>query len=69
MCVLLPVCSCSAGTAESWRSDFSRFNSTDLGAVVPGRPKERFLDVSSKRVRTVIRKVGVITQREHHICT
>jgi hypothetical protein len=49
------ICYFSAGTYEPYRPDSSKFNSSDLGAKLPAWPDERWLNIRSERVRTILR--------------
>jgi hypothetical protein len=46
------ICYVDAGTAENWRSDYEKFDPSELGGEVPGWPGEEFVDVAdwSRRV-------------------
>jgi hypothetical protein len=48
------VCYFSAGTAENWRSDYSRFLPSDLGNSVQGWSGERWVDTRSTNVRNIM---------------
>jgi len=48
------VCYFSAGSSESWRSDFSKFPSSVQGKPLDGWPGERWLDIRSKKVRQIM---------------
>lgn len=48
------VCYFSAGSSEHWRPDASRFAAGDLGAPLGGWEGERWLDIRSMSVRTVL---------------
>ena len=48
------VCYFSAGTYEDWRSDASQFVSQDLGLGLALWPGERWLNISSPRVRAIM---------------
>jgi hypothetical protein len=48
------VCYFSAGSSESWRSDFARFAASDMGKGLDGWPGERWLDVRSTNVRAIM---------------
>ena len=47
------ICYLDAGTAENWRSDYAKFDPSELGRPLPGWQGERFIAVSdwSKPVR------------------
>src|SRR5262249_26019023 len=49
------ICYFSAGSYENWRSDASSFPSASLGNALSGWPGERWLDVRSDAVRTIMR--------------
>lgn len=48
------ICYFSAGSYENWRSDKAKFHPDDLGAELNGWADERWLNVSSPNVRTVM---------------
>ncbi len=48
------VCYFSAGSYEAWRPDADRFSEADLGAPLDGFEEERWLDIRSTTVRSVI---------------
>ena len=48
------VCYFSAGSSESWRPDFRRFQAADMGAGLDGWPGERWLDTRSQNVRAIM---------------
>lgn len=48
------LCYFSAGSAENWRPDYARFAAGDLGNPLDGWAGERWLDVRSTNVRTVM---------------
>jgi hypothetical protein len=48
------VCYFSAGSFEEWRDDADRFDPDDLGTTLDGWEDERWLDISSATVRTVM---------------
>lgn len=48
------ICYFSAGSYEDWRPDASNFISTDLGDNLVGWPGERWLNVSSPNVRSIM---------------
>ncbi|KAJ4329315.1 hypothetical protein N0V84_000210 [Fusarium piperis] len=50
------ICYFSAGSWEDWRDDKDDFDKADLGDELDGWPDERWLNVSSPAVRTIIRK-------------
>jgi hypothetical protein len=47
-------CYFSAGSAENWRSDFDKFNSSSLGKPLDGWKGERWLDIRAKDVSDVM---------------
>ncbi|CAO1630849.1 unnamed protein product [Jaminaea pallidilutea] len=49
------VCYFSAGTYENWRSDKSKFKSSDLGNNLDAWPGERWLKVNSTNVRSIMK--------------
>ncbi len=49
------ICYFSAGSSENWRPDFSQFQSSDQGNPLDGWPGERWLDVRSANVRTIMK--------------
>ncbi len=49
------VCYFSAGSAESWRPDYSRFKSTDKGNPLDGWPGETWVDTRSSNVRGIMK--------------
>lgn len=48
------VCYIEVGAAESYRPDYRRFPPSVLGKVMPGYPDERYLDIRSPIVASVI---------------
>ncbi|KAF2649322.1 carbohydrate-binding module family 1 protein [Lophiostoma macrostomum CBS 122681] len=50
------ICYFSAGTWEDWRDDAKDFASADLGKVLPLWPNEKWLKVSSTKVRDIMAK-------------
>jgi len=48
------VCYFSAGSAEKWRSDYARFEASDLGNPLDGWPGERWVDTRSQNVRAIM---------------
>ncbi|KXJ86097.1 endo alpha-1,4 polygalactosaminidase precursor [Microdochium bolleyi] len=50
------ICYFSAGTYEPYRPDSKQYDKRDLGATLPEWPDERWVDIRSERVRTIIRK-------------
>ena len=47
-------CYFSAGSAEDWRSDYSKYPKSALGKNMDGWPGEKWVDVRSAGVRTVL---------------
>jgi hypothetical protein len=50
------VCYFSAGSYEDWRSDAANFNPADLGSNLDGWPGERWLDIRSDNVHTIMKR-------------
>jgi len=50
----LLICYFSAGSYESWRPDVDGFTDDDLGATLDGFEDERWLDIGSESVRSVM---------------
>lgn len=48
------ICYFSAGTAENWRTDYSDFTSSDLGASLDGWPGENWVYTPSSNVRSIM---------------
>jgi len=48
------VCYFSAGSAENWRPDYSKFLPADLGNDLSGWPGERYVDTRSANVRSIM---------------
>lgn len=48
------VCYFSAGSAENWRPDYSKFLPSDLGNSLQGWPGERWVDTRSTNVRNIM---------------
>jgi hypothetical protein len=48
------ICYISAGTSESWRPDFGRFQASDKGSGVSGWAGENWLDTRSANVRAIM---------------
>jgi hypothetical protein len=48
------ICYFSAGSAENWRSDFSKFQAADMGNNLDGWPGERWLDTRTANVRAIM---------------
>jgi hypothetical protein len=49
------ICYFSAGTYEDWRSDINKFDSADFGSNLDEWPGERWLNIKSDGVRSVMR--------------
>lgn len=49
------ICYFSGGSYENWRSDAGSFNASDLGNTLDGWPGERWLDIRSDNVKTIMR--------------
>ncbi|KAL6806035.1 glycoside hydrolase superfamily [Trichoderma sp. SZMC 28012] len=49
------ICYFSAGSYENFRPDKGRFNESDLGKPLDGWPNERWLDLNSDNVRSIMR--------------
>ncbi len=49
-----PICYFSAGTWENWRPDAAKFLSTDKGRAVSGWAGEKWLNINSANVKTVM---------------
>ena len=50
------ICYFSAGSFENWRPDQSSFMPSDLGNELDGWPGERWLNISSSNVRSIMEK-------------
>lgn len=50
------ICYFSAGSWENWRDDRDDFEKADLGKVMDGWPDERWVDVRSDNVRSIMKK-------------
>ncbi|KAF5664989.1 endo alpha-1,4 polygalactosaminidase [Fusarium heterosporum] len=50
------ICYFSAGSWEDWRDDEGDFNKVDLGKALDGWPGERWLNISSPKVRGIMKK-------------
>ncbi len=50
------VCYFSAGSSESWRTDFASFAAADMGNALDGWAGERWLDTRSSNVRTIMKQ-------------
>ena len=48
------ICYFSAGSAEDWRPDYARFQSTDQGNMLAGWVGERWIDTRSANVRSIM---------------
>jgi hypothetical protein len=48
------ICNFSSGTYENWRSDANSFSSNDLGNNVSSGPSERWLDIRSASVHSIM---------------
>jgi hypothetical protein len=48
------ICYFSAGTGEDWRSDYSQFKSSDLGAGLPDWQGEKYLNLRSDNVLRIM---------------
>jgi len=48
------ICYFSAGSYESYRDDASQFDEADLGNTLDGWPDERWLDVRTENVKTIM---------------
>lgn len=48
------ICYFSAGSHENWREDSDRFRSTDKGHALDGWPGERWVDIRSRNVRSIM---------------
>jgi hypothetical protein len=49
------VCYFSAGSAENWRSDYSKFKASDMGNALDGWAGERWVDTRSANVRSIMK--------------
>ncbi|OAN10845.1 endo alpha-1,4 polygalactosaminidase [Photobacterium jeanii] len=49
------ICYFSAGSYENWRSDANKFNESDLGNNLDGWPGERWLDIRSANVLSIMK--------------
>ena len=49
-------CYFSAGSAENWREDYNRFRPTDMGLPLTGWRGERWLNIRSANVLSIMRK-------------
>jgi hypothetical protein len=50
------ICYFSAGTAEDWRDDYRSFAAADLGKVLPEWPNEKWIQIGSQSIRTIMAK-------------
>ena len=50
------ICYFSAGSYENWRADASQFPAAAKGKVMDGWPNERWLDVRSSKVRSIMQQ-------------
>lgn len=48
------ICYFSAGSSENWRDDFDQFVPADMGNNLDGWPGERWLDINSTNVRSIM---------------
>ena len=48
------ICYFSAGSSEDWRDDYASFKAADMGNALDGWPGERWLDISSANVRSIM---------------
>ena len=48
------ICYFSAGTVEDWRDDAKSFPSSDVGRVLPLLPNEKWVKISSQKVRDIM---------------
>ncbi|KAL6245017.1 hypothetical protein RBB50_007792 [Rhinocladiella similis] len=49
------ICYFSAGSYEDWRPDTSNFSASDLGNDLDGWPGEKWLNIRSQKVRTIMK--------------
>lgn len=49
------MCYFSAGSAENWRDDYGKFNDGDKGAALDGWAGERWVNVRSENVRSIMK--------------
>lgn len=49
------ICYFSAGSSENWRSDYSKFKSADKGKNLDGWDGEKWLDIRSSNVRSIMK--------------
>lgn len=49
------ICYFSAGSYEKWRADASQFTASDLGNSLDGWPGERWLDIRSSNVHSIMK--------------
>jgi hypothetical protein len=50
------ICYFSAGSSEDWRSDFNKFNKSDMGKSLDGWDGEKWLDIRSQNVLNIMIK-------------
>ena len=50
------ICYFSAGSYENWRSDAKDFKDADLGKPLDGWPGEKWIDLNSENVRSIMKK-------------
>ncbi|OJJ75722.1 hypothetical protein ASPBRDRAFT_26272 [Aspergillus brasiliensis CBS 101740] len=48
------ICYFSAGSYENWRPDKDKFSSDDLGSDLDGWPGEKWINISSPRIRNIM---------------
>ncbi|KAE8321057.1 glycoside hydrolase superfamily [Aspergillus sergii] len=48
------ICYFSAGSYENWRPDKDKFKDSDMGNTLDGWPDEKWLDLNSKNVRSIM---------------
>ncbi|OGM43645.1 endo alpha-1 [Aspergillus bombycis] len=48
------ICYFSAGSYENWRPDKDKFKDSDMGKTLDGWPDEKWLDLNSKNVRSIM---------------
>lgn len=61
------ICYFSAGSYENWRPDASRYPSSALGRNLDGWPGERWVDIRSSTVRSILRSRMDLAVQKH--CT
>ena len=64
------ICYVDAGTAENWRSDYGKFDPSQLGGDVPGWPGEEFINVAdwSKPVPAPYETLQTIMTNRVNLC-